>query len=76
MPKYRHIAHYLAGIIIALSCIIHWTLPLLGAGLFVLYEIRQHKRLKDWAYFDILECLIGFLVACGGLVICTFLEVI
>ena len=69
MWRYRHAAHYLVGILIAMSALVSWSLPFVGAALFVIYEIRQHKAIKDFAYLDILEAVIGFFVAVAGLVI-------
>ncbi len=69
MPKYRNAAHYLVGIIIVLSSTIDWTLPVIGAALFLAYEVNEDWHLSDQAFRDILEAAIGFFVAVSGLLI-------
>jgi len=67
--RYRNIAHYLAGIITALSYILSPVLPILGAGLFIIYELNEDWHLHDRAYHDILEFMIGFYFCLVGLII-------
>jgi hypothetical protein len=69
----KDIAHVLAGIIVALSPTVHWTLPLIGTQLFIIYEVLEDLHLSDRAYRDILEFMIGFFGAVTGLLV---LEVI
>lgn len=67
--KYRNAAHYLAGILTALSSLVAWILPLVGFAGFLAYELNEDWHLHDKAYHDILEYLIGFFVATGGMII-------
>ncbi len=69
MWRYRNAAHYLAGVIIAVSSLVEWTLPLVGTAFLVIYEVDEDFHLYDKAYQDILEAMIGFFVAVGVLVI-------
>lgn len=69
MLKYRNICHYLAGIVTAMGCLVHWSLVLGGIILFVCYEVNEDWHWGDEAYRDILEFMIGFFVALGGLII-------
>ena len=69
MPKYRNIAHYLAGILTALSCEVNWVLPIVGAILFLAYEVDEDWHISDEAFHDILEFMIGFFVCVAGLII-------
>lgn len=69
MWRYRNAAHYLAGIIVALSSQVHWTLPLGGMALFLTYEVNEDWHLHDQAYHDILEFMLGFFVTVAGLII-------
>lgn len=71
--KYRNAAHYLAGILTAISTTVSWALPLIGFAGFLAYELNEDWHLSDKAYHDILEYLMGFFVATGGLVIWNFL---
>jgi len=57
---YRDIAHYLAGIITALSYFLSPVLPFLGLGLFIVYKLYQHWQFRHRAYHDILEFTIAF----------------
>lgn len=73
MWRYRNAAHYLVGIIISLSSLVHWTLPLVGFGLFVSYELNEDWHWGDEAYRDLLECCIGFFTATGGIILWRFI---
>ena len=63
------LAHYIAGILIALSSMVSWTLPIVGAIMFLVYEVDEDWHLHDKAYHDILEAMLGFFVATAGLII-------
>jgi len=67
--KYRNAAHYLAGIIIAVSSLVNWVLPLVGAAFFLVYEFDEDKIIHDQAYRDILEAMRGFFVATGAIIV-------
>ena len=69
MPKYRNIAHYLAGALTALSSEVSWVLVIVGAILFLAYEVDEDWHLYDEAYHDILEFMLGFFIAVTGLII-------
>ncbi len=68
MDRIKHIAHYLVGVLIAGGALAHWTLPLIGTALFLVYEIDEDWHLYDQAYKDILEAAIGFFAAVTGLI--------
>ena len=63
--RYRNATHYLVGILLALSPILHWTLPLVGITLFLAYQVNEDWHLRDKAFLDILECAIGFFFTIG-----------
>ncbi len=67
--KYRIFAHYLVGILTAGSIIVSGVLSLIGFLGFLAYELNDDWHLKDEAYLDILEFLIGFFVAVAGLIV-------
>jgi len=67
--KYTSVAHYIAGIITALSYKIHWVLVPCGLPVFLAYEINQSQNIPDPAYEEIMEFAIGFFVTCAGLII-------
>jgi hypothetical protein len=67
--KYRNAAHYLAGILVAVSSLVNWVLPLIGTVLFLTYELDEDWHLYDRAYQDVLEAMIGFFVAVSGIII-------
>lgn len=69
MIKYRNAAHYLVGILVALSSLVNWVLPLIGTVFFLTYELDEDWHLYDQAYHDILEAMIGFFIAVSGLII-------
>ena len=69
MWVYRNFAHYLVGIIIALSSLVNWVLPLCGLALFLVYEVDEDYHISDQAFRDILEAAIGFFTTTGGLII-------
>ena len=69
MWRYRNAAHYLAGVLIAGSCLVSWSLTLVGTALFLAYEVDEDWHLYDEAYHDILEAMIGFFVAVAGLIV-------
>ena len=69
MWRYRNAAHYLAGIIIAVSSLVNWVLPLVGALFFLVYEFDEDWHLYDQAYRDILEAMIGFFVATSAILV-------
>lgn len=73
MWRYRNLAHYLAGIITAVSSLVSWVLPLVGAIFFLTYEVDEDWHIRDKAYHDILEAMIGFFVATAGLISWRFL---
>ncbi len=73
MWRYRNAAHYLVGMIIVMSSMVHWVLPLIGVGLFLAYEVDEDWHLYDEAYHDILEAMIGFFVATTGLIAWRFI---
>jgi len=54
--------HVLLGGIIVYSSRLHWTLPVIGALYFYIYEMNEEKWEKDSAYKDIREFLVGFFV--------------
>jgi len=66
--RYRNVAHYLAGLISALSSLVSWVLPLTGAVIFLVYELQEDKILHDEAYPDILEFAVGYFIACAILI--------
>ena len=68
MWRYRNAAHYLAGALTALSALVSWVLPLVGAGVFLVYELQEDKILHDEAYPDILEFAIGYFTTCAILI--------
>ena len=70
--KYRNAAHYLVGILVALSSRESWVLPLVGILIFLAYELDEDWHLYDEAYHDILECAIGFFVTVAGLIVWGF----
>jgi len=65
----KDIAHVLAGVIVALSPLVHWTLPLIGASSFMLYEVIEARYIADKPHCDILEFMSGFFLAVTGLLI-------
>lgn len=69
MWRYRNAAHYLVGIITSLSSLVHWTLPLVAFGLFVVYELNEDWHWGDEAFRDLLEASIGFFVTTAGLIL-------
>ena len=56
------ITHVVLGVVVALSWEVHWTLTLVGAGSFIIYELDEAKKTKDLAYQDIREFLWGLFV--------------
>jgi hypothetical protein len=60
--------HYLAGFITAAAALVSWVLVLVGAAIFCLYELNEDRWLRDEAYKDIREFMVGFFVATGGLI--------
>jgi len=56
------LAHFLYGVLTALS---DWYLSISMAILFIIYELDEEWHIKDNAYRDILEYIIG--VAIGAL---------
>ena len=48
---------------------VHWTLPILGAVLFLAYEVDEDFHISDEAFHDILEAMIGFFITVAGLII-------
>ena len=73
MWRYRNAAHYLAGILSAMSIEVHWCIVLGGIALFLAYEVNEDWHLSDKAFHDILEFMIGFFVAAGGLIAWRFI---
>ena len=73
MWTYKNAAHYIAGILIAVSCLVSWTLPIIGAIMFLVYEVDEDWHLHDKAYHDILEAMLGFFLAVVGLLIRGFM---
>ena len=69
MWRYRNAAHYLAGVLLALSSMVSWTLPVVGCIMFLVYEVDEDWHIKDNAYHDILECMLGFFLATTGLIV-------
>ena len=69
MWRYRNAAHYLIGMITAMSSMVHWTLPLVGVLFFLAYEVDEDFHISDEAFHDILEAMIGFFVTVTGLII-------
>ena len=59
----RSPAHWIAGLLSAISVVIHPVLPICGCVLFIIYEVSQ-----DWksAYRDALEFMIAFF---GGIIL-------
>ncbi len=51
----------------AISALAGTVLPLAGALFFLLYEISEDRYLRDRAYRDILEALVGFCVTVAGM---------
>lgn len=73
MWRYRNAAHYLVGMIIVMSSMVNWVLPIIGTALFLTYEVNEDWHLHDQAYQDILEAMLGFFVATAGLIIWRFI---
>ena len=69
MWRYQNAAHYLAGVLTAVSGEVSTMLPLVGAMLFLAYEVNEDWHLHDQAYQDILEFMLGFFMAVTGLII-------
>lgn len=67
--KYRNFAHYLVGILTAMSSLVNWVLPVIGCIGFMVYELNEDWHRKDEAYYDVLEFLVGFFIAVTGLII-------
>ena len=72
MLLYRNAAHYLVGILTAVSSEVNWVLTLVGAILFLAYEVDEDWHISDQAFHDILEACIGFYVAIAGLIVWRF----
>ena len=53
--------HVGLGVLVAL-CYDYWVLALIGAYLFVEYQLSEEKRIKDFAYKDLKEFMFGFFV--------------
>jgi hypothetical protein len=70
--KYRNALHYLVGILTALSALISVGLPLVGALMFLVYEMDEDWHIRDSAYHDILEAEVGFWVAVGAMLLVRF----
>jgi len=66
------ITHVIIGAMVAMSVSLHWTLPPIGAALFIIYELDEAKRIDDLAYQDIREFMLGFFIAMAGLFIWRF----
>jgi hypothetical protein len=69
MWRYRNAAHYLVGVLVAMSSLVNWVLPLTGIIFFLTYELDEDWHLYDQAYRDILEAMIGFFIAVSGIII-------
>jgi len=67
--KYRHCAHWVAGLIIPTSYLLSPFLPFTLAFLFVAYEVSQYRIKKDELHLDILEALVAAFISTGGLLI-------
>jgi len=67
--QYRHIGHYLVGIILALASLVSWSLLIAGTAAFIIYELDQEADTHDKGYKDILEFIVGYCVACVGLIV-------
>ena len=67
------ISHVVIGGMVALSVFLHWTLPVIGSALFVIYELDEAKKIDDLAYADIREFMFGFFIAMAGLFIWRFI---
>lgn len=72
MGRVKRIAHYLTGVLITLSVLVHWILPVVGVLLFLVYEFDEDWHLNDKAFKDILECAIGFFIAIAGILVWRF----
>ena len=60
--KMVHIAHILFGVLTALVSDISPVLSAINTSVFVIYELDQEWNLKDTAYEEILEFLIGLAI--------------
>ncbi len=73
MWRYRNAAHYLVGMITAMSSQVHWTLPLVSVIFFLAYEVDEDYHISDEAFRDILEATIGFFATVTALIIWRFI---
>ena len=69
MLRYRNAAHYLAGILTAMSAQVSWALVLGGLLIFMAYQLNEDWHLRDRAYHDILEFSIGYYLAVAGMIV-------
>lgn len=73
MWRYRNAAHYLLGMLAVEGSLVHWTIPLVLTSLFLVYEVNEDWHIKDRAYHDVLECLIGAALAAARLILWRYL---
>ena len=59
MWRFRHPAHYVAGLVTVAGALVSWVLVLVSFGGFIIYELNEDYHLTDQAFRDILEYLIG-----------------
>lgn len=67
-PMLRNPFHYLAGFLTAAAALVAWPLVVVGAGVFIIYELNEERYLRDEAYKDVREFMIGYFIATGGLI--------
>jgi len=66
-------SHIMLGVIVAMAWMLHWSLSMIGAFLFVVYELSEAKKVNDLAYQDIKEFCWGFFTILIILIIWKFL---
>jgi len=56
------LAHFVAGLLSALSAEVSWALCIVGFAGFACYELAQYFRLRDHIDEEFLEFMVGFYV--------------
>ncbi len=54
------LCHLAMGYLVAMSALISAGLPLAGAAMWIVYELSEDRYLRDRAYRDILEAVLGW----------------